>query len=481
MFNTASRRASAYSLKTIRYPQPLSRTISNTTRPKISNNSAFRYLRPQFSPSTRIQTRNLSHAQRIRFTVREASRGIWRKNPIVFPLTVVAVVGSLAFLAYVTYTEVTFVQPKYSKFPPQVADSLRTAIYYTEVSLNPPKALNAYKDALRFAEELKMDPMSNEVLGIRIQVAAMLEKGGLIKPAIEVLERVKLEARVFVDKMAQIKPAKKVEDFELFHGRPDPIPVDLPEVTEVRDEVYSIKERMFRKRACVLRRLIFVHMRLAELYSVAHLRDDKKIETNMTSAVELCLKEMQHRQKLGFPVASSHVEEDEWLSLSEMAVVLKEPADLFWRQHKDELALPLYLRALDLVRAEEVDTPTCKQVVLLTCIAATMSSMVMNPRPGIQPIMERDQTMQTAKQWGLRAIELSEKIKAPLRDSDCDDNCATAVYCLGEMAEFMGKVDEARKYFDQSKRLAQPLGFTEIEQGAEAALERLAKPAEKGS
>ena len=109
---------------------------------------------------------------------REASKGIWRKNPILLPIALISTAGMALLFAYIAYVEVTHVGPQYHKFPPPVAETLRTAVYYTEVDLNPPKALQAYKDALRIGMEMGMHPFSDEVLGIKLQVAMMLEKGG---------------------------------------------------------------------------------------------------------------------------------------------------------------------------------------------------------------------------------------------------------------------------------------------------------------
>lgn len=412
--------------------------------------------------------------QRIRFGVREASQGIWRKNPIVLPLTVVAALGSVAFFVYLLYIDLTVVQPQYVPFPPPVAEALRSAIYYTEVSLNPPKALNAYKEAMRLAEEFKMDPMSDEVLGIRIQVAYMLEKSGLIKPAIEVLERIRPEARAYIDKMAPVKPLQKLEDFEVLRGRPDPIPVDLPEIKEFSDEMVNVKFRVFRQRTSVLRKLVGIELKLAELYGSGHIRNQEKMEACLVSSMETCLKEMQHRQKIGLPIGGAAADYDQWLTLGEIAVILREPADMYYHQHKDDLALPLYLRALDLIRADEGDTPTCKQVVLLTCVAAAMSSMVMSPRPGTNPIMDRNQTMETAKQWALKALQLSDNIKSSVKDINCDEYCIGAALNLGEMEEFLGRLDEAEKYFKQAKKGAHDVDFQPVVAQADAGLARLA-------
>lgn len=72
-------------------------------------------------------------------------------------------------------------------------------MYYTEVDLSPPKALQAYKEALRIGIEMGMHPFSDEVVGIKIQVAMMLERAGLAKAAVEVLERTKGEIMGFVE------------------------------------------------------------------------------------------------------------------------------------------------------------------------------------------------------------------------------------------------------------------------------------------
>ena len=140
-----------------------------------------------------------SYSHRLRMGYREASKDIFRKNPIVLPLAILSAVGGIIFFVWTSYVEVTKNIPQYTKFPPKVADALRQAIYYTDIDLNAPKALNAYKNALSLAIEEGMHPFSDEVLGLKIQVAAMLEKAGLVKQATEVLERTKNEALTWVE------------------------------------------------------------------------------------------------------------------------------------------------------------------------------------------------------------------------------------------------------------------------------------------
>ena len=420
----------------------------------------------------------------MRFTIKEASRGIWRKNPVVFPLALISVIGSIAFFAYVSYKEVTFVQPKYAKFPPVVADTLRTAVYYTEIDLNPPKALEAYKEALRFAKELNMNPMSDEVLGIRIQVAYMLEMANLIEQSIAVLEKIKADARNYVDTFAKMasNPTIGTEEHKAkLRGVGDPIPVDLPEFNEYQDKlVESMKEHVSR-RSIVMKKLVGIELKLAELYS-ERIEDDKKAEACLTSGVELCLKEMQRRQKIGLPVAGGSDETDGWLSLTEIGVVLRELGDMYGMQNKNELALPLFLRALDLIRADEGDNPTCKQATLLSDVATSMTGLSQSQLEGKKPILDKgQQTADMAKQWSMKAIEVAGAVKPPVRDSECDESCAMAHLNLGEIARIQGKFDEARKYFKQTKTIAESIeNYSEAyKEAADDLLENLEKQAKK--
>ncbi|RJE20978.1 TPR domain protein [Aspergillus sclerotialis] len=473
MFKTASQRTGAFASKTIQSPLPLSRTISNTTRPRLNYNNAVRRFPSQFYPRIGFQTRNLTHAQRMRFTIREASRGIWRKNPIVFPLALISVIGSIAFFVYVSYVEVTFVGPKYAKFPPLVNESLRTAVYYTEIDLNPPKALEAYKEALRYAKQLNMNPMSDEVLGIRIQVAYMLEKAGLIEQSIAVLEKIKSETKKYVDgtaKLANHSPIGTEEHKAKLRGEGDPIPIDLPEFNEYQDKLVDDAKALLDRRPSVLRKLVGIELKLADLYSNSRTADEKKVEACLVSGVELCLKEMHRRQKFGLPVGGSP-DSDGWLGLTEIAVVLRELGTMYDKQDKYALALPLYLRALDLIRVDEGDNPTCKQVSLLADISTMMTHMVHLPREGKQPQLA--QTADTARQWSLKAIEVAGAIKPAVREKECDESCAMAHFSLGELARLQGKLDEAREYYKTTKSIAQSNDVAVLEEAADDILAKL--------
>ena len=66
-------------------------------------------------------------------------------------------------------------------------------------------------------------------------------------------------------------------------------------------------EYEIRQRDKALKKVIGIQMKLGELYASDHIQEDKKAEEAQVAAVELCLKEMHRRQRLGLPVGSSAV------------------------------------------------------------------------------------------------------------------------------------------------------------------------------
>lgn len=422
------------------------------------------------------QSRPLSFARRIRLQFREASKGIWRKNPIMFPLAIFSVVGGTAVFAYAAYVELTQVGPQYRKFPPPVEASLRTAVYYTEIDINPPKALNAYKEALRIAMELGMHPYSDEVLGIKLQVAFMLEKAGLMKPAIQVLERTKNEALQWVEEGREMETAeRKVEEGQIPAQAkvvPENIQIHESEMKE-EEELKKTAEFEARQRNKTLKKIVGIQMKLAELYASEHIQEEKKAEAAQVAAVELSLKEMRRRQKLGLPVDGG--DDDSWLNLTELATNLAELASTYSAKERHELAMPLYLRALDMIREAEGDSPTCKQVVLLNDVASAMAGQLQRPPARAAQQVSPAQTVDAARQWAQKAIDVAARIQRPVRDEECDLTCVVATYNLGELAELQNKPDVARQRYTEAKSLAKGMGYEEGITMADAALKRFAK------
>ncbi|RHZ68463.1 TPR domain protein [Aspergillus thermomutatus] len=402
----------------------------------------------------------------------EASKGIWRKNPILLPLAIISLAGATAIFAYISYIELTRVGPQYHKFPPPVAESLRTAVYYTEVDLNPAKALKAYKEALRKAVELGMHPFSDEMIGIHLQVSMMLEKAGLAKPAIQVLERAKTECLKWVEEGRQKKDAQKTEA----EGKTDSIQIDDPEVLAMHQKMKELEEYEDRQRDKVLKKVVGIHMKLAELYASDYIQDEKKAESYQEAAVELCLKELRRRQELGLPVGSASEDNSTaWLNLSEIATALTDLGQTYLKQEKNELAMPLLLRALDLLRTDEGGTPTCKQVTLLADVSTAITGELHKKTPSRGSPAAPQQLIDSGKQWAQKALDVAAKLQPPIRDEECDVSCLAAMYNLGEIAHLQGKRKEAEKYWMEAKSLARGLGLDENVAHVEEALAQLKK------
>jgi tetratricopeptide (TPR) repeat protein len=403
------------------------------------------------------------------------------------PLALVSIVGGAISFAYISYVELTRVAPQYHKFPAPVADALRTAVYYTEIDLNPPKALTAYKDALRIAAELDVHPFSDEVLGIKIQVAMMLEKAGLVKPAIDVLERTKGETLAWIERgralegsgAGAVKEAPKPTPAPAKIA-PENVKINTDVMQETEEDLKARAEYEVRQRDKALKKVIGIQMKLGELYSSDHIQEDKKAEEAQVAAVELCLKEMHRRQRLGLPVGSSGSGSDEngeaWLNLTEIATALADLANTYIAKERFELAMPLYIRALDLIRNAEGDTPSCKQVVLLNDVATAMVGHAQLPvKSQPQQPVTADQTVEAARQWAQKAIDVAAHIQPPVRDEECDLTCVVATYNLGELAELQKKPQVAKQRYAEAKALADGIGYEEGSLMAKEALKRLGK------
>lgn len=487
MFRVASRRISASISQ-------LSRTQCQTVTRSICSNTARPTLRtrvPNANPSLNSRIagqRYSSFRHRVRMGYREASKDIFRKNPFVLPLAILSAVGGIAFFVYASYVEVTKNIPQYTKFPPKVADALRQAIYYTDIDLNAPKALAAYKNALHLAIEEGMHPFSDEVLGLKIQVAAMLEKAGLVKQAAEVLERTKSEALSWVEEGHRSESSTvtkttlpEAQSSSQPKVSPDNLQTNEQALQDAEKELKVMQEFEARQRDRALKKVIGMEMKLAELYSSDYIQDDKKAETAQVAAVELCLKEMHRRQKLGLPVGASSDEgsDSSWMNLSEIATALTDLATSYTVKERHELAMPLYLRALDIIRAEEGDKPSCKQVVLLNSVASSMAGQAQPTSSRVQQMKQQgisqDPTVEAARQWAQKAIDVAAHIKPPLRDEECDLSCVAATYNLGELAELQQKPETAIARYTEARSLAKGLGYQEGVSLADDALKRLQK------
>ncbi|KAL2862650.1 TPR domain protein [Aspergillus lucknowensis] len=465
MLNAAAgRRTSSALTRTARTPILPLRTIAfsrqpqllqHTTKPQSLNAYNTRILPPislRNVPTT-LQTRSLSYIQRTKLGLRQASKGIWRKYPFLLPFAIISVIGSVIAFAYIAYIEVTQNMPQYQKFPPSVAKHLRTAVWYTDVDLNAQRALQSYKDALRAAAEERMHPFSDEVLGIRLQISMMLEKAGQVPAAVQVLERTKAETLAWIQFSRKAAAQRKEEDERRKKEHEETSPGQNSEITdpEARDRDEKLKkldEYEAVQRSKAMKKAVGMSMKLGDLYESDYIQDPEKAEAAYEAAVELSMKELQYREKLGLPISGGENDKSAWLTRVEVAVALTHLAQTYAHSEKRlELAIPLYLRALDLFSAEEGSNPSCKQALLMSNIAGTMAGRAKLPFRTKNPEASRAQTMDASRQWSLKTLDFSAKLPSNVKDNNCDGACTLAMYNLGELAEVQGKRKEAEKWY----------------------------------
>lgn len=198
-------------------------------------------------------------------------------------------------------------------YPEPVAAELRKGLYHAMYD-KPKDAVRHYRIALEKCAELGLDPLSDEVTGIKIQLAGVLEKYDLMDKTISILEHVLDE----VVAGAKAKP-------------------NGPERTKL------------------LKRGVGIGLKLGDLYQ--GLKKPAEAEEALVWAVETILKEQQRRDR----EKMSEEEEGAWLSNEEVGMALENLAGYYESNDQHFLATPLYLQALGLLPPNN-----CHAVVLST-------------------------------------------------------------------------------------------------------------------
>jgi hypothetical protein len=172
------------------------------------------------------------------------------------------IVFALGMLGYANYIYLTYILGAFHKFPEEVAKPLRRAMFYTNIQEDPQKALKWFKESLRVIDEINMDPFSDEVLGVKFQLAALFEKYHNHGLAIQVLEQVRTDCFKWV-------------------------------------ELFGDKHKNDGERTRVLAKTVAIALKLGSLYSCATVDDQEAAEAVLVSAVQTMLSEKQRREKEG--------------------------------------------------------------------------------------------------------------------------------------------------------------------------------------
>jgi hypothetical protein len=445
-------------------------TLPSTTIPRRSlftaptfsstqSASTTKRARPAHKPisyPSHNQIRCIAFSGKLRRGYRVAARDIWRKNPIVLPVAILSVVGAGAFLIYAFYFQTMEINTRMSRFPEPVAKELRKALYFTEVNMEPQKAIEHYRAALRISHEMGLHPFSDEVIGIKLQAADMYVRAGFHKQAVHLLSRTAGEALRWVNRSRRRldvgKPGKELPK----NADPNVQEIFGPSVEDYKMQ-YDLTTR-------VIKKLIGIHLLLAEIFEDEHLRDPFEAFASRRTALSNFTTEIKNREARGLPPTATPEEGDSWLSAEEASHTMSDVGSTWLRAGRPEKALELLMPAVAILRQVEGKDISCRQVILLSNIAAAMfdhrhSKEDIAAKKNPENAVEKQ--MKSSKDWALKALEVSKLIQEDRRDDECDMGCAAAADVLSAIAEWQGADEDARKWLLEEKRYCESAQFAE--------------------
>lgn len=186
-------------------------------------------------------------------------------------------------LIYANYIYKYYIVEQFAAYPEPVAAKLRRAIYYHNIDVNPKLAVKYYRQALELAPGCGMDAFSDEVIGVKIQLAFLMEKIGETRRAAEVLEVVLRDCGAWVE-----------------------------------DPGRGGAEERRAQRSRVLGKMVGVSVKLGELYADGHVADLEAAEERLVWAVTTVLREQERREREGIREG-----EGQWMSSEEIGGALE--------------------------------------------------------------------------------------------------------------------------------------------------------------
>ncbi|KAL8787080.1 MAG: hypothetical protein Q9213_002422 [Squamulea squamosa] len=373
-----------------------------------------RHPRPSPLPRRLYQPVGFNEPQRRYKSFRVAARQLFDEYPLSVSFATFCIISAACGLVYANYLYQSYIIGEFAAFPEPVAKKLRRALYYSNYDIQPENALKYYKQALAAAEEVGMDPFSDEILGVKFQLASFFEKQvHQPKMAIEVLERVRQNCLNWERELG---------------GEP--------------------KNRG--KRTRVLGQCVRMSVKLGELYAGPEIVESEHAEECLVWAVTTLLKEQNRREQEGV-----QEEEGQWMNPEEIGGALESLATHYSQRQQHYLASPLYLQAVSLIPKSD-----CHTVVLMNNLATSLLQQ-RTPSSPYDPPSDPNTLLTNARQWAQKALDTADAIPLSNKSAECDEGCAAAMHNLGKFASLDGDVREARRWYDQGSVRAKSVGFQE--------------------
>ncbi|KAI1007035.1 hypothetical protein K3495_g1181 [Podosphaera aphanis] len=365
-----------------------------------------------------------SRLPKSRRTTWESLKVLIKDSPILIPTALVMLLLSSGILLWSNKYYSDYIIGAFVTFPEPVSKQLRKALFYTNVDFKPKLALKYYKEAIRVAEELGVDRFSDEMIGIKLQIAHLFEKSERFHNAIEVLEAIRTDNLKWL-------------------------------------EVVGFKEGWEEKRNRILQKTVQVSVKLGDLYSSQFVLEQDLAEERLTWAVEETLRELERRKKNGV------ADKDSWLDEEQIGAQLEILGNMHEKKDQHYLSAPLFLQALNLSPPE-----SCHTVILMNNLSTSLAQQRYPPE---YSHTTHETLISNATAWAEKAIALASKIKPPERNEECDLGCAVATHNLGEFLEMKGDFEAARKKYEMAGQLSKKIKFKEGIDNAREALERIEK------
>ncbi|KAI2625874.1 TPR domain-containing protein [Hypoxylon sp. NC1633] len=408
----------------------------------------------------------------------QSLRSLYRQSPEELVLAIFLLSGIGCICLYTVYAYFHYFQSKqFTQWPPEIAKSLRRALYYTNYGPDPKLAFKYYKLALEQCMEARLDPFSDKVLGLKIHVAGWFQKNGSYQNSIEVLEALLQDCKKWVEVMDRSVQEGLVDDSGRLKGASDPVRPTAEENSESEPA-----ENLWGKRTRILEKSVLISVKLGQLYADEHVLQGDSAGEHLIWAVETVLKELQRRQ-----VEPMKKGEGPEMTPEQIGGALEELAHYFESKSQHYLAAPLFLQAITLSPPK-----SCHTAVLMNNLAISLAQQpIYTPLDPGQPSKAsgsneparptRSSLLASARSWALQAQETAQKVRGEDKTDECDEACAVALCNLGDIAAMAGDIKEARRRFDESLTLSRKIAFEPGAAQAQEGLQRLSETTSKGS
>ncbi|KAJ2902699.1 TPR repeat-containing protein P27G11.02 [Zalerion maritima] len=358
-------------------------------------------------------------------------------------------VGQYAYLRY------------HARYPQPLAGTLRKALLYSKWRPDPKMAAKYWALALQQCEEMRLDPWSDEVLGIRLKACSWLESIGEYPTLVQNLARLRDETGGWIESFDQgVKEGNITADGvrlrEAIKG--DEGKVD---VWNEQNTTAGQTENLWVRRDRLLGKMLAISVKLADVYASPDVSEDDKALGELEFTVETALRETQKQIAEGKKIPKLPD-----MTPDQLGSVFERMAEIFMKKGKFDMAMPLLLQALPL------STEPCATSTVMANISATfLQYPPYDPEDSIIKGLLKSQTPPpttsnpdpkppavdkalrvAARNWSSNALKLATETlaKGGLADEDaekCTLCSMMATLNLGVIEERMGNSDKAAQRY----------------------------------